>query len=80
MNKILKATALPNGRLHVALQDGRYGEFDVKPFMKTDFFAKLKDESYFQQVRLFFSGVGWPDGQDIGPDTVASHLTITTLS
>jgi hypothetical protein len=35
-----------------------------------------KDETYFQQVRLFFADVGWPDGQDLGPDTVASGLKI----
>lgn len=74
MNKIIKAVPLPGGNLQVVMQDGRFGEFDVKPFMNSDFFAALKDEKYFQQVRLFFSGVGWPDGQDLGPDTVAAGL------
>lgn len=79
MNKVINAIALPNGQLKVVLQDGRSGEFDVKPYMKSDFFAQLSDESYFQKVGLFFSGVGWPDGQDIGPDTVAAQLKETTI-
>lgn len=74
MNKIIKAVPLPGGNLQVVMQDGRFGEFDVKPFMNSDFFAALKDENYFQQVCLFFAGVGWPDGQDLGPDTVAAGL------
>lgn len=76
MNKIVKAVPLPCGYLQVVMQDGRCGEFDVKPFMNSDFFAALKDENYFQQVRLFFAGVGWPDGQDLGPDTVAAGLKV----
>lgn len=77
MNKVTKVAALPNGFLAVSLQDGRSGEFDVKPFMLSDFFCALKNESYFKQVGLFFAGVGWPDGQDLGPDTIAAHLQTT---
>jgi hypothetical protein len=33
-----------------------------------------KNEAWFQKVGLFFAGIGWPDGQDLGPDTVAAHL------
>jgi hypothetical protein len=76
MNKIIKAVPLPGGNLQVVMQDGRCGEFDVKPFMKSEYFAALKDETYFKQVQLFFAGVGWPDGQDLGPDTVAAGLKI----
>lgn len=77
MNKIIKVSALPDGFLAVSLQDGRHGEFDVKPFMQSDFFGSLKSENYFKQVGLFFAGVGWPDGQDLGPDTIAAHLLLT---
>lgn len=76
MNKIIKVVPLPGGCLQVEMQDGRCGEFDVNPFMGSDFFAMLKDETYFQQVRLFFAGVGWPEGQDLGPDTIAAGLKI----
>lgn len=77
MNKILKVVALPGGYLQIELQDGRCGEFDVNPYMNSDFFAPLKNEAYFNKVGLFFAGIGWPDGQDLGPDTVAAHLKIT---
>ena len=76
MNKVVKAAALPGGRLQVVLQDGRCGEFDVTPYMNSGFFTQLKDEAYFAKVGLFFAGVGWPDGQDLGPDTIAANLQV----
>lgn len=74
MNKIVKAVPLPGGNLQIELQDGRCGEFDVNPYMNSEFFSPLKNETYFQKVCLFFSGVGWPDGQDLGPDTIVAGL------
>ena len=32
--------------MQVEMQDGRCGEFDVNPFMGSDFFAMLKNETY----------------------------------
>ena len=74
MNKIIQAQPLPGGYLRVEFADGRRGYFDVKPYMASDFFAALQQEAYFRQVRLFFAGVGWPEGQDLGPDTIAAGL------
>ena len=76
MNKVVKAIALPGGFLQVVLEDGRRGEFDVKPYMISDFFAQLKNEDYFKKVGLFFAGVGWPEGQDLSPDTIAANLQV----
>lgn len=74
MNKIVQAEPLPGGYLQVEFADGRRGRFDVNPYMTSEFFVALKHEAYFRQVRLFFAGVGWPDGQDLGPDTIAAGL------
>lgn len=74
MNKIVKVVALRDGLLYVEFSDGRVGEFDTTPFLTSDFFSVLKNPTYFLQVGLFFSGVGWPDGQDLSPDTIASAL------
>lgn len=58
LNKVCVAKALSNGVLWIEMTNGVCGEFDVKPYMQSDFFSKLKDPEYFQQVRLFFAGVG----------------------
>ncbi|MFZ4526260.1 MAG: DUF2442 domain-containing protein [Chlorobium sp.] len=77
MNKVIKATPLPGGYVQVELQNGRCGEFDVNPYMTSDCFLPLKNEAWFQKVALFFAGIGWPDGQDLGPDTVAAQLRVS---
>lgn len=77
MNRVVNAVALPGGCLQVVLADGRSGEFDVKPFMGSEFFSQLKNEDYFKKVGLFFAGVGWPAGQDLSPDTIAANLKTT---
>jgi hypothetical protein len=82
MNKVINVinvAALPGGLLQVEFADGRVGEFDVKPSMAFEYFSKLKAKQYFERVGLFFSGVGWPDGQDLGPDTISAHLLQTEM-
>lgn len=77
MNKVTRVQPLPDGRLFVEMADGRCGEFDVKPYMRSAFFSSLTDQTYFNQVQLVFSGIGWPNGQDLGPDTIAAELVAT---
>ncbi len=74
MNKVIRVKPLLDGKVFVEMADGRSGEFDVKPYMGSEFFRVLKDETYFNQVHVVFSGIGWPNGQDLGPDTIALEL------
>ena len=76
MDKIISVSAIAEGWLKVTFSNGRTGEFDVKPFMGSEFFAALRDQDYFAQVGWFFSGVGWPGGQDFGPDTISAQLLV----
>ena len=77
MNKVTSVKPLPDGRLLVKMADGRCGEFDVKPYMRSTFFSALMDQKYFDQVQLVFKGIGWPNGQDLGPDTIVAELVET---
>ena len=77
MNKVLSVNALSAGKVHVAMSDGRQGVFDVRSYMRSDFFRQLEAESYFNQVHIVFGGIGWPNGQDLGPDTIAAELQET---
>ena len=74
MNKVASVRPMPDGRVCVEMADGRCGEFDVRPYMGSTFFRSLESPDYFQQVRIVFRGIGWPEGQDIGPDTIAAEL------
>lgn len=74
MNRIVSVTPLEDKKVTVVFSDGVTGIFDVAPYIRGDFFKRLEDETYFRQVRLFFTGIGWPDGQDLGPDTIKIDL------
>jgi len=74
MNKVISVNPLEDKKVAVVFADGMSGVFDVAPYIKSDFFKRLNDDSYFRQVRLFFTGIGWPEGQDLGPDTIAAEL------
>jgi hypothetical protein len=44
------------------------------PYCNSEYFKEILQDDYFRQVRLFFRGIGWPHGQDIGPNTIESDL------
>jgi hypothetical protein len=77
MKKIISVSPLEGKKVAVVFSDGTSGIFDVAPYIRSEFFKQLEDDSYFKQVRLFFSGIGWPDGQDLGPDTIEADLQTT---
>jgi len=74
MNRVTQVQALSDGWVSIEMSDGRHGRFDVKPYMRSAFFNELANEAYFRQVKLFFDGIGWPNGQDLGPDTHGAKL------
>lgn len=77
IKKIISVTPLEGKKVAVVFSDGISGIFGVSPYIRSEFFKRLEDDSYFKQVRLFFSGIGWPDGQDLGPDTIEAELQTT---
>lgn len=54
--------------LDIEFDNGEKKEFDVKPYIKGDWYGKLQDVSYFKAVEADGFTVAWPDGQDICPD------------
>jgi hypothetical protein len=74
MLAVTQITPLEKGLLRVVLSNGDRGVFDIKPYCTSDYFKELLNDDYFRQARIFFRGVGWPHGQDIGPDTIAEEL------
>lgn len=54
--------------LRVSFDNGECRLFDVKPYIKGDWFGELRDKKVFDAVRIAGLSVEWPDGQDICPD------------
>lgn len=76
MKKVISVKALEGKKVEVVFSDGVCGVFDVTPYIRSNFFKRLEDKDYFNQVCLFFNGIGWPEGQDLGPDTIEAELQL----
>ena len=73
---IAKVTPLSDYRIYVEFDNGEKGTFDVwsyvkKPYIKGDWYGKLRMEEYFNKIRTEGVTVCWPDGQDICPDELS---------
>lgn len=54
--------------LEIEFENGERKEFDVKPYIKGEWYGRLKDIAYFKSVDVDGFTVIWPEGQDICPD------------
>jgi hypothetical protein len=72
MRKVKKVKARDNFELELVFDNDEVKVFDVKPYMDRGIFTELKQPEYFNQVRIFFDSITWPNGQDFDPD----HLYI----
>ena len=68
--RVTKVTPEKKYCLLLEFTNGERREFDVTPYLDKGIFVKLKDETYFQQVRLAMGTIEWPEGQDFCPDTL----------
>ncbi|MBI1869692.1 MAG: DUF2442 domain-containing protein [Chlamydiae bacterium] len=57
-------------QLSVRFKNGQSKLFDMKPFLNKGIFKELKNESYFQKVRVVWGGIEWPHEQDLSADTL----------
>lgn len=55
--KVSKVEATNDYELLVKLSNGKKGVFDVKPYLDKGIFTELKDNNYFNSVRLAFGGI-----------------------
>lgn len=55
-------------KILVVFDNGEKKSFDVEPYIKGDWYGKLKVYEYFKRVSTDGFTVVWPDGQDICPD------------
>lgn len=63
-----KVTPKDNYLLLVEFDNGELKEFDVKPYIKGEWYGHLEDTNYFNSVFTDGFTIAWPEGQDICPD------------
>jgi hypothetical protein len=73
--KIIEVKPLPDYRLRLRYETNELKIFDVTPYINGDWFGKLKDNDYFNTVRLNGTTVEWQGGQDIAPHELYDSST-----
>ncbi|MDR0313466.1 MAG: DUF2442 domain-containing protein, partial [Treponema sp.] len=56
--------------LELTFENNEIKIFDVKPYLDTGIFTKLKDENYFRMVKISFDTIEWPNGIDMDPEVL----------
>lgn len=73
--------AQPDWLLSIVSDDGRVGNFDVRPYLEYEAFNELRDPKEFMKV---FNGgyfVEWESGADLSADTIeAGWQVISTVA
>ena len=54
--------------LRVTFDNGEIKFFDVKPYIRGEWYSELKDTAYFSNVHTNGYTVEWANGQDLCPD------------
>ena len=72
--KLLSVTPLDHHSLEIRLSDGRFGLFDIGPYLGFEAFEALREPVEFRQVRNGGYFVEWPCGADLSIDTIEAHL------
>jgi hypothetical protein len=67
--RIRRIKPLPEYKLQLGYETGEVKVFDVKPYIRGSWYSELRDQAYFNAVRIIDDGDGieWPNGQDLAP-------------
>jgi hypothetical protein len=74
---VIKATALPQYRLHLKFSDGKEGEVDLMELIHADkrpIVTALQDPREFAAIRVDMDTVVWNNGFDLAPEYLYDRL------
>jgi hypothetical protein len=54
--------------LELTFENNEIKIFDMKPYLDTGLFIKLRDENIFNKVKISFDTIEWPYGIDLDPE------------
>jgi hypothetical protein len=78
LKDVTKVRPLDRYRLHLRFEDGVEGVVDLEKLIRFEgVFAPLRDPSFFEQVAVDpeLGAICWPNGADLDPDVLYSHVT-----
>ena len=74
--RIRQVRPLDNWALAVEAEDGRSGQFDVRPYLADEAFTPLRDIGEFRKVVNGFYFVEWDCGADLSADTIEARWQV----
>lgn len=74
--RIAELRPQPNWVLSIVADDGRVGNFDVRPYLAYEAFEALRDQSEFIKVANRGYFVEWDCGADLSADTIEARWQI----
>ena len=78
--KVMNVTPLTCYKVMLFFDTGEQKIFDVTPYISGDWFGKLKDEAFFNTVRIVGNTIEWADGQDIAPHELYEYSVLAQIS
>ena len=72
--RIVEVKPTSDYTLQIISDDGRNGVFDVRPYLKFEAFADLKNQDAFMKIMNGGYFVEWDCGADLSADTIEAHL------
>ena len=67
---VSKVRALDDYKLELTFENKEKKIFDVKPYLDTGLFSKLKDKKVFKMVKVAYDSIEWPYGIDLDPEVL----------
>ena len=67
--RLMNVEPMDHLKLRLTYETGEIRLFDVSPYANGSWFGQLREDAYFQTVRMLPDGIGieWSNGQDIAP-------------
>ncbi len=72
--RIAELTPKADWTFQVVANDGRVGQFDVRPYLKFEAFEELKDIGEFMKIKNGEYFVEWECGADLSADTIEAKM------
>ena len=71
---IAELTPHSDWKFSVVANDGRTGQFDVRPYLEFEAFQELKDITQFMKIKNSGYFVEWECGADLSADTIEAKM------
>ena len=67
---VKKVRPLADYNLELTFENNEKKIFDVKPYLDTGLFKKLRDVNFFKMVKASYDTIEWPNGIDLDPEVL----------